>query len=61
MAIRFKSGDEKGVPSGYDGPSSPEEQVIPAFGPEDTDIAFFNVFDKEISFHIQMQLFSSML
>ncbi len=41
-----------GLPSGFDGPSSPSDLTVPPVGIEDADVALFNLFDKEISIQV---------
>jgi hypothetical protein len=50
--IRFKSGDLKGVPSGYERPESPTDLTIPPCGLGDVDRAIFEMFDKELNFEV---------
>ncbi len=52
--IRFKSGDLKGVPSGYERHESPE-LTIPSCGISDVDSSIFNLFDKELKFEVGSQ------
>jgi hypothetical protein len=58
--IRFKAGDPKGVPSGYEGVMSPTDIVIPSCGLEDLERALFDMFDKELSFEVTQPKTSSM-
>lgn len=50
--IRFKSGDLRGIPSGYDRTSGPMDTTIPPCGVEDVDVSVFELFDKEIKFEV---------
>lgn len=54
MATRiYKSGDPKGVPSGYGSKNIPNDFVIPSCGLEDVDSALFRLFEQEIGFSVR--------
>ncbi len=50
MTTRFRSGDSKGVPSGYEG--IPSDQTIPSCGIEDVDRALFRCLRDDIAFQV---------
>ena len=52
--IRFKSGDPKGIPSGYEQSitNSSADISVPPCGLEDVDVSMFNLFDKELRFEV---------
>lgn len=52
MTVRWKSGDFKGVPSGYNGQDTPSDIRVPSCGIEDVDESLFRLFDSEIGFQV---------
>jgi hypothetical protein len=53
VTTRFKAGDVRGVPSGYEGNASPENFSIPSCGIEDVDRALFATLRDEVSFQVE--------
>lgn len=52
MTTRFKAGDPRGVPSGYEGHAVPDDVRVPACGIEDLDKAFFKTLRDEVIFQV---------
>lgn len=52
MTTRLRSGDPRGVPSGYEGNASPDEVRVPSCGIEDLDKALFETLRDEIGFQV---------
>ncbi len=52
MTTRFKAGDPRGVPSGYEGNAVPDDVHVPACGIEDLDRAFFTTLRDEVIFQV---------
>lgn len=52
MTTRFKAGDLKGVPSGYEGSATPDDVRIPSCGIEDVDKALFVTLRDEVKFQV---------
>lgn len=52
MTTRFRAGDPNGVPSGYEGASTPGMVTIPACGIEDVDKALFKCLRDEVVFQV---------
>jgi len=52
MTTRFKSGDPRGVPSGYAGNTTPDSVLVPSCGLEDLDRAFFKTLRDEVNFQV---------
>lgn len=50
--IRYKSGDPRGVPSGYSQQATPDDLTVPSCGLDDLERALFDVFDREIGFQV---------
>jgi hypothetical protein len=52
MTIRYKAGDPRGVPSGYEGNAPPDEVRVPSCGIEDLDKAFFKTLRDGVAFQV---------
>lgn len=52
MTTRFKTGDPRGVPSGYEGNAIPDGVRVPSCGIEDLDKAFFCALRDEVMFQV---------
>ncbi len=52
MTTRFKAGDPRGVPSGYEGNGTPDGVRVPSCGIEDLDKAFFTALRDEVQFQV---------
>lgn len=52
MTTRFRSGDPRGVPSGYEGNATPDDVRVPSCGIEDLDKAFFKTLRDEVMFQV---------
>lgn len=52
MTIRYKAGDPRGVPSGYEGNALPDEVRVPSCGIEDLDKAFFKTLRDGVAFQV---------
>lgn len=52
MTTRFKAGDLKGVPSGYEGNSASDVLTIPSCGIEDIDKALFKCLKDDVMFQV---------
>lgn len=53
MTIRYKSGDNLGVPSGYEEADIPDDFNIPSCTIADVDYALFSLFDKELNLNVK--------
>jgi hypothetical protein len=53
MTTRYNSGDNLGVPSGYQGKDIPDDFRIPSCTIEDVDYALFSLFDKELNLSVK--------
>ena len=52
MTIRYKAGDPRGIPSGYEGNAPPDEVRVPSCGIEDLDKAFFKTLRDGVAFQV---------
>lgn len=52
MTIRYKAGDPRGVPSGFEGNAPPDEVRVPSCGIEDLDKAFFKTLRDGVAFQV---------
>ncbi len=52
MTSRFRAGDPRGVPSGFEGNASPDEVRVPSCGIEDLDKAFFKALRDDVAFQV---------
>ncbi len=52
MTTRFKAGDPRGVPSGYEGNGTPDGVHLPSCGIEDLDKAFFRALRDDVQFQV---------
>ncbi len=52
MTTRFRSGDPRGVPSGFERSATPDDVRVPSCGIEDLDKAFFKTLRDEVGFQV---------
>ncbi len=52
MTVRYKSGDPRGVPSGYEGDAYPDDVKVASCGLEDLDRAFFTTLRDGVAFQV---------
>lgn len=52
MTVRFRAGDPRGVPSGYEGVSASGAVTVPSCGIEDVDKALFKCLRDEVAFQV---------
>lgn len=52
MTTRFRAGDPRGVPSGYEGHASPDTVRVPSCGIEDMDKALFKTLRDDVGFQV---------
>ena len=52
MSTRYRAGDPRGVPSGYEGNATPDEVRVPSCGIEDLDKAFFRTLRDKVMFQV---------
>lgn len=53
MTTRYRAGDPRGVPSGYESADVPDDITIPGCGLTDVDRALFVFFDKELKLTVR--------
>lgn len=53
MTIRYKSGNNLGVPSGYGEKNISDDIKVPSCTIEDVDYALFSLFDKELNLNVK--------
>lgn len=52
MSTRYRAGDPRGVPSGFEGSATPEDVRVPSCGIEDLDKAFFKTLRDGVAFQV---------